>query len=262
MSWEQYAPTSESQLGRLSRLKAACGGEEAEAVVRRNQAPPPVPKLGDSAKPAGIATLYKDSYEGKGATVEEVGGGDDKLGEKAQKRGAQLREYAQTCQAFVADIERAVYLLDTIAQQQEQVRSCARYSYGRGWGGVPIHRYKPCCLCVWCEFEPDVGLSPRQNRSIWYISPHLHPLSLSRSLVLATHGRVLCTHRGCQRRKTGLASGTKRVIPTGLLLLLFGPQAITPSFTAPSCAGELTCTHMPQQEHLSIVESTEHVHLT
>eukprot|EP00903_Cladosiphon_okamuranus_P006806 g6634.t1 len=124
MSWEQYAPTSESQLGRLSRLKAACGGDEAEAAVRRNQAAlPPVPKLGDSVKPAGIATLYKDSYGGWGASIEGVGDGDDELGENARKRGAQLREYAQTCQAFVADIERAVYLLDTIAQQQEQVTS-------------------------------------------------------------------------------------------------------------------------------------------
>lgn len=166
MSWEQYAPTSESQLGRLSRLKAVCGGEEAEAVVRRNQQLPPtatahsVPKLGDSAKPAGIATLYKDSYGGKGsAAVEGVGGGggDDELGENAQKRGAQLREYARTCQAFVADIERAVYLLDTIAQQQEQVRIVAivvrrARVWGReGGGGFPV-RNRCCVCCVWREF--------------------------------------------------------------------------------------------------------------
>lgn len=128
MSWEKYAPSSESQLGRLSRLKAACGGEEAEAVVRRNQASPgTIQKLGDSAKPAGIATLYKESCGRGAAAVEggvcDDGGGDDELGESARERGAQLREYARTCQAFVADIERAVHLLDTIAQQQEQVRS-------------------------------------------------------------------------------------------------------------------------------------------
>lgn len=127
MSWEQYAPTSESQLGRLSRLKAACGGEEAEAVVRRNQpAPATIQKLGDSAKPAGIATLYKQSCGRGFAAVEgrlcDDDGGDDELGGSARERGAQLREYVRTCQAFVADIERAVYLLDTIAQQQEQVR--------------------------------------------------------------------------------------------------------------------------------------------
>ena len=145
MSWEQYAPTSESQLGRLSRLKAACGGEEAEAVVRRNQLPTPVPKLGDSAKPAGIATLYKDSYGGNDAALEGVGGGDDELGKNAQKRGAQLREYAQTCQAFVADIERAVYLLDTIAQQQEQVRLCAGRRDGLGFS---FRHCEPCCICA------------------------------------------------------------------------------------------------------------------
>lgn len=118
MSWEKYAPTSDSQLERLARLKAACGGEEVEAVVRRNQgAPTPIQKLGDSAKPAGIAALYKESYEGDGAP----GGGIDDLGEKARERGVQLREYVTTCQAFVADVERAVHLLDTIAQQQEQV---------------------------------------------------------------------------------------------------------------------------------------------
>lgn len=39
MSWEQYAPTSDSQLARLSRVKAACGGEEAEAVRRNVKAP-------------------------------------------------------------------------------------------------------------------------------------------------------------------------------------------------------------------------------
>ncbi|CAN0057331.1 unnamed protein product, partial [Ectocarpus sp. 8 AP-2014] len=50
-------------------------------------------------------------------------GGGDELGESARRRGAELREYARTCQAFVADIERAVHLLDTIAQQQEQVTS-------------------------------------------------------------------------------------------------------------------------------------------
>lgn len=130
MSWEQYAPTSESQLGRLSRLKASCGGDEAEAAVRRNnqQLPASIPKLGDSAKPAGIAALYKESYGGRvGASARAasnegaVGGGEDELGESARKHGAQLREYARTCQSFVADIERAVYLLDTIAQQQEQV---------------------------------------------------------------------------------------------------------------------------------------------
>lgn len=136
MSWEQYAPTSESQLARLSRLKAACGGEEAEAVVRRNKpaaaaAPEPIQKLGDSAKPAGIAALYKQSC-GQGIAAVEGGvcdgaAGSDELGESARERGAQLREYARTCQAFVADIERAVYLLDTIAQQQEQVR--VSYTY-------------------------------------------------------------------------------------------------------------------------------------
>ncbi|CAN0335944.1 unnamed protein product, partial [Ectocarpus sp. 12 AP-2014] len=134
MSWEQYAPTSESQLARLSRLKTACGGEEAEAIVRRNhqqqQERPPatIPTLGDSAKPSGIAALYKDSYYGgrvgsgnaaAGGGGGGVGGGDE-LGESARRRGAELREYARTCQAFVADIERAVHLLDTIAQQQEQ----------------------------------------------------------------------------------------------------------------------------------------------
>lgn len=148
MSWEQYAPTSESQLGRLSRLKAACGGEEAEAVVRRNQQlPTPVPKLGDSAKPAGIATLYKDSYGGgKGASFDGDGGRDDELGGNAQKRGAQLREYAQTCQAFVADIERAVYLLDTIAQQQEQVRVCAGHGYEWGSSVSPLQTGLRLCL--------------------------------------------------------------------------------------------------------------------
>lgn len=131
MSWEQYAPTSESQLGRLSRLKAACGGDEAEAAVRRKsqQLPTPIQKLGDSAKPAGIAALYKESYGGRGAgavAFEGVaGGGEDELGESARQHGAQLREYVQTCQSFVADIERAVHLLDTIAHQQEQV-CCAR----------------------------------------------------------------------------------------------------------------------------------------
>lgn len=119
MSWDKYAPTSQSQLDRLSRLKAACGGEEVEAVVRRNQgAPTPIQKLGNSAKPAGIAALYKESYEGDGAP----GGGVDELGEKARERGVQLREYVRTCQAFVGDVERAVHLLDTIAQQQEQVK--------------------------------------------------------------------------------------------------------------------------------------------
>lgn len=133
MSWEQYAPTSESQLARLSRLKTACGGEEAEAIVRRNQQqqqqqpPATIPTLGDSAKPSGIAALYKDSYYGgrgggaAAATGGGGGGGDDELGESARRRGAELREYARTCQTFVADIERAVHLLDTIAQQQEQV---------------------------------------------------------------------------------------------------------------------------------------------
>lgn len=88
--------------------------------MRRNltHQPTPIATLGDSAKPAGIAALYKESYSGAGA----VHGGGDELGEKARERGAQLREYARTCQAFVADIERAVHLLDTIAQQQEQVR--------------------------------------------------------------------------------------------------------------------------------------------
>ena len=100
-------------------MKAACGGEEVEAVVRRNQgAPTPIQKLGNSAKPAGIAALYKESYEGDGAP----GGGVDELGEKARERGVQLREYVRTCQAFVGDVERAVHLLDTIAQQQEQVK--------------------------------------------------------------------------------------------------------------------------------------------
>ena len=119
MSWEQYAPTSESQLSRLYRLKAACGGEEAEAVVRHNQTviPSSVPTLGDSAKPSGIAALYKESYGG-GGVLSSV---KDKLGDDARERTAQLREYASTCQVFVANIERAVYLLDTIAQQQEQV---------------------------------------------------------------------------------------------------------------------------------------------
>lgn len=98
-------------------MKAACGGEKAEAIVRRNlDNPSPVQRLGDSAKPAGIATLYKESC---GGVLE--GADDDLLGEKARERGAQLREYARTCQAFVADIERAVHMLDTIAQQQEQV---------------------------------------------------------------------------------------------------------------------------------------------
>ncbi|CBJ32946.1 conserved unknown protein [Ectocarpus siliculosus] len=137
MSWEQYAPTSESQLARLSRLKTACGGEEAEAIVRRNQqqqqerAPATIPTLGDSAKPSGIAALYKDSYYGGrgGSDTAAAGGGGggvgggDELGGSARRRGAELREYARTCQAFVADIERAVHLLDTIAQQQEQVTS-------------------------------------------------------------------------------------------------------------------------------------------
>lgn len=119
MSWEKYAPTSQSQLQRLARLKAACGGEEAEAVVRRNHGTtPPIQKLGDSAKPAGIAALYKESYGGYGA----AGGMNDELGEKARNHDAQLREYARTCQSFVADIERAVHLLDTIGQQQEQVK--------------------------------------------------------------------------------------------------------------------------------------------
>lgn len=117
MSWEKYAPTSESQLERLSRLKAACGGEKAQAIVRRNlDNPVAVQMLGDSAKPAGIAALYKESC---GGVLE--GADDDMLGERAKERGAQLREYARTCQAFVADIERAVHMLDTIAQQQEQV---------------------------------------------------------------------------------------------------------------------------------------------
>lgn len=151
MSWEKYAPTSESQLGRLSRLKAACGGEEAEAVVRRNQQVPTVPKLGDSAKPAGIAALYKDSYGGASDSAEGIGGGDDDdLGENAQKRGAQLREYARTCQAFVADIERAVYLLDTIAQQQEQVRLIVRRTQVRGRSSTSPLR--PVSAC-WCEFK-------------------------------------------------------------------------------------------------------------
>lgn len=165
MSWEQYAPTSESQLARLSRLKAACGGEEAEAVVRRNQpaAPEPIQKLGDSAKPAGIATLYKQSC-GRGVAAIEGGvydggggGGGDELGESARERGAQLREYARTCQAFVSDIERAVYLLDTIAQQQEQVRvSYDMYVQSTGFTWQPQGTYmcgdtthKPGrCMCV------------------------------------------------------------------------------------------------------------------
>lgn len=71
-----------------------------------------VGKLGDSAKPAGIAALYQESY----GVLER-----DELGEWARARGSDLREYAVTCQTFVAEIERAVHLLDTIAQQQEQV---------------------------------------------------------------------------------------------------------------------------------------------
>lgn len=118
MSWEQFAPTSESQLKRLSRLKMACGGGEAEAVVMRRNKITPIQKLGDSAKPAGIATLYKQSYAGAGGTDD----GADPLGKKAREHSAQLREYVRTCQSFVADIERAVHLLDTIAQQQEQVQ--------------------------------------------------------------------------------------------------------------------------------------------
>ncbi|CAM9567493.1 unnamed protein product, partial [Ectocarpus sp. 13 AM-2016] len=115
MSWEQYAPTSESQLARLSRLKTACGGEEAEAIVRRNQQqqqerpPATIPTLGDSAKPSGIAALYKDSYYGgRGGSGNAAAGGGgggvgrgDELGESARRRGAELREYARTCQAFV-----------------------------------------------------------------------------------------------------------------------------------------------------------------
>ena len=130
MSWEKYAPTSESQLVRLSRLKAVCGGEEAEAVVRHNQSnnPRPVPTLGDSVKPSGIAALYKESFGFGGA----LSTGKDELGEKARERGAQLRDYASNCQVFVANIERAVYLLDTISQQQEQVRPRrARSGYHR-----------------------------------------------------------------------------------------------------------------------------------
>lgn len=116
MSWEKYAPTSDSQLERLACLKVACGGEEAEASVRRN--PTPIQKLGDSAKPTGIAALYKDCYDASGA----VEGEGEILGEKAKERSAQLQEYARACKGFVADIERAVHLLDTISQQQEQVR--------------------------------------------------------------------------------------------------------------------------------------------
>lgn len=164
MSWEKYAPTSDSQLQRISRLQAACCGSD---EVRRNSSFPRqtlqasskkpttgqalglpggagssgrdepgemedlprrnhpggggslialVPTLGDSAKPSGIAALYKESYGGARGSA-----GADELGDKARERGAQLREYARTCQSFVADIERAVHLLDTIAQQQEQV---------------------------------------------------------------------------------------------------------------------------------------------
>lgn len=145
MSWEQYAPTSDSQLERLARLKAACGGEEVEAVVRRNQgASTPIQKLGDSAKPAGIAALYKESYAGDGAP----GGGVDDLGEKARERGVQLREYVRTCQGFVADVERAVHLLDTIAQQQEQVRAAltSRCSVQQCTAAVYILQ-EQCAMC-------------------------------------------------------------------------------------------------------------------
>lgn len=114
MSWEQYAPTSDSQLERLACLKAACGGEEVEAVRRNVTKPAQVPTLGNSVKPAGIAALYKESY---GTRLND----GDEIGVQARERGSHLREYAETCQAFVIDIERAVHLLDTIAQQQQQV---------------------------------------------------------------------------------------------------------------------------------------------
>lgn len=167
MSWEQYAPTSDSQLERLSRLKAACGGEEVEAVVRRNQgAPTPIQKLGDSAKPAGIAALYKESYEGDGAP----GGGVDDLGEKARERGVQLRQYVRTCQAFVSDVERAVHLLDTIAQQQEHVRGAALMSscsVHAVYTAVSVHvQQRTCSQCERVSILAFAGIAGAHRLSL------------------------------------------------------------------------------------------------
>lgn len=114
--------------------------------MRRNVSKPSqVGTLGNSAKPAGIAALYKESY---GTALTE---GDD-LGARARQRGAQLRDYAQTCQGFVGDIERAVSLLDSIAQEQEQVRRLHSLCDRRC-------RWTPCSLSFsehGCPFNPSV----------------------------------------------------------------------------------------------------------